>query len=274
MKTDTRFLFTSLIKEIDVDLCIDVGANNGGETILYKSAMPESMMTLCFEPSRYNIEILKQAIIGIANIVVYEYAVSNYNGKAKFYIDNYEDGTNNTGRSSLYERIYMDNIKEVVDVEVVRLDELILKQYNEFKIMALHIDVEGAGYEVLEGISKIKDRIKIIHIEVERSPLYVGQKIEQDIVYLMNEYGFIKIADDTYNNDFYADNRAVKEERLLQPSNIIFINKSIKINNMALKILYAFIVGKIHNKVKFLMKMVLPNRIHRKFKVIIAKYFI
>jgi hypothetical protein len=61
------------------------------------------------------------------------------------------------------------------------------------KNVALWIDVEGAGYDVLEGIHDIASRTLFIQVEVETEEIWQGQKLKKDVLKLADQLGFIEL---------------------------------------------------------------------------------
>ena len=82
-----------------------------------------------------------------------------------------------------------------VSVRAVRLDSFLTDVLaGPARTIALWIDVEGAAYEVLEGIDRIRDRVCLVHVEVETRAFWQGQRLWPDIDALMRQLGFTPIA--------------------------------------------------------------------------------
>lgn len=82
------------------------------------------------------------------------------------------------------------NVKQKVDIEVHRLDEIIQKE----KLPApdlLQIDTQGFEFEVLTGSQSILNQVSVIELEVKMYPLYYEQKMFIDIHHFMTENGFV-----------------------------------------------------------------------------------
>jgi hypothetical protein len=77
-----------------------------------------------------------------------------------------------------------------VEIEAVRLDKFVDSLSPVPESIALWIDVEGAAYEVLKGVSGIKNRIDLIHVEVETREYWQGQKLKGDVVTLARSLGY------------------------------------------------------------------------------------
>jgi hypothetical protein len=56
--------------------------------------------------------------------------------------------------------------------------------------VGLWIDVEGAEFGVLEGMSAIRQKVVAVHVETARVPLRQGQRTLRELVALMRSYGF------------------------------------------------------------------------------------
>ena len=199
----TECLFYCLLKRLNISCICDIGSMDGTASILFRKLRPEASI-FAFEANKYNFgNIINDSNILNSNIKVVNCAVTNYNGTAKFNIVSaeYDDPhSNNRGRSSLYTRDDA-KIKESVEVEAIRIDDFLLNQNNKTDSIALWVDVEGADYEVLKGIEKIKDRISIIHVEVEKKKIWNDQKVYTDVLKLMNKYNFEVIFTSLVNNN-------------------------------------------------------------------------
>ena len=77
--------------------------------------------------------------------------------------------------------------------------------------LALWIDVEGAGHQVLEGIDSVKDQIAFFQIEVEENQIWEGQRTKNDIVRLAKSLNFTEIArgegESQYDMIFFNENK-------------------------------------------------------------------
>tara|TARA_B100000989_G_C19227182_1_gene338348 strand:+ start:226 stop:567 length:342 start_codon:yes stop_codon:yes gene_type:complete len=66
----------------------------------------------------------------------------------------------------------------------------------------LWIDVEGAGYQVLQGVENIKDKIAFFQIEVEGKQIWEGQRTKSDIITFANSLNFREIARGSGRNQY------------------------------------------------------------------------
>jgi FkbM family methyltransferase len=131
-------------------------------------------------------------------IEVLPFAISDKNGVAHFHVTDvdYDNAqAKNPGTSSLllHEGLM---VKEVIEVSTRRIDEFLLSEFPRARNVALWIDAEGAEYEILQGMTGIKDRVVAIHVETSHTPMRVGQKVYSEVKALMDGLGFFAVGDD------------------------------------------------------------------------------
>jgi len=197
-KLGTKFLFNRLIKTIKPDLVCDIGSMDASDARRFRKMLHDARI-VAFEGNPYNVDFLRQdEHLKRDRIDVQHKIVWNRNGKQTFYLENLstENGADDMRRGISSTRIRTENSLGNVEVEVksVRLDTFIKGLDTVPKSVALWIDVEGGAYEVLEGISGVRDKIKIIHVEVETREFWKGQRLKADVEALMASMGFITFA--------------------------------------------------------------------------------
>jgi FkbM family methyltransferase len=158
-------------------ILFDVGANYGSDSI-EKTRNNLDIITFAFEPTPRLYEIIKNNTEDIKNrYFVYNYAVSDFIGKAQFNIA----GQSDWGCSSL--NTFSDNldvtwpgrsdfkVTEIIDVEVITLKYFIenMCHIEINKIDYLHCDTQGSDLKVLEGAGKYIKIIDSGNIEVPDS---------------------------------------------------------------------------------------------------------
>jgi FkbM family methyltransferase len=159
---------------------IDVGANIGYYSLL-SGKLGHSVLSI--EPEPHNFELLKENIIlnHLDNIAVLSKAVSNQNGKAKFYVSKEESGEH----SLIHSRM---NIKDFIEVDTIKLDDCI----NGDKVDLIKTDTEGNEIAVINGAEKIinsNPEIKIVTEVWFRGLKAAGYNPEQ-LWEVLNGFGF------------------------------------------------------------------------------------
>jgi len=192
MRTNTKVLFGAILKARGADCFCDIGSRDGVQALLFRHLRPSAAI-FAFEANPINFKAMSQnARLSQESIRLFPCAISSSNGMARFHITDvdYDDPEANIGTSSLLVREDL-KIKDTVEVPTRRIDELLLEEAPEAGQIGLWIDVEGAEYEVLSGMEKIKDRVVAIHVETALKPIRAGQRTLSDLEELLAPWGFV-----------------------------------------------------------------------------------
>lgn len=174
----------------------DVGANNGDSFFDLASSDP-SVTVYAFEPTPQMCRIIQEKAKGLSNYILIEKAVSDFEGKALFYVAGQADW----GCSSLLEFSQksrtewpgrFDFVKtDEIEVEVIRLDRFV-KENGILKIDYLHIDAQGSDLKVLKGLGDELGLVQEGVLEAAAKPdiLYDGQNTEIECIKFLVEHGF------------------------------------------------------------------------------------
>jgi len=142
-----------------------------------------------------------------SRIKTFQLALSNVDGVADFFVssgspEGVEDTDWNFGNksSSLYppEPSYKQNewlrFENKIEVQTQTISSF-CKEQSIQKIDFIHMDVQGAELNVLEGAEDKLSSIDAIWLEVENVSMYKGQPLRKDIEKFMKRSKFIKILD-------------------------------------------------------------------------------
>jgi FkbM family methyltransferase len=143
----TLNFFSKLISSGNI--VIDVGANIGIYTLIASKKLQNSGKVYSFEPSDWAYHRLIENINlnSFKNIVVIKKAVSDYSGKAEFFVCE-DDAYNSLGANP----IKKVTSKKIVDA--ITLDEF-FEHFKIKKVDIIKIDAEGADFLVLKGGEKL-----------------------------------------------------------------------------------------------------------------------
>jgi FkbM family methyltransferase len=147
------------------DVVYDIGANVGTYTcFLSERLQPNQVVAL--EPHPSNLASLRSNLeLNNTDAIVIERALSDTNGTAELKVASQDKGE---GKHSLA----IDSDKETITVELAAGDQLI--ESGEIPApTVLKIDVEGAEYQVLQGLEQTlqSDPCRLIYVEVHPEPL-------------------------------------------------------------------------------------------------------
>ncbi|MBE0545012.1 MAG: FkbM family methyltransferase [Verrucomicrobia bacterium] len=217
MKMNTRLVFKILLRRFQADGVFDVGSCDGYDSVLFRQILPKAVI-VAFEANPINYQkMAANETIRANRIEVLPYAITNRTGTAQFNVVDvdYENPQENRGTSSLLVHESL-KIREVVEVETRRLDEIVLKDYSSIQRLGLWIDVEGAEFGVLESIAGVKDRVVAAHVETARSPLRLGQRVFSDVEALMKSLGFSPVGTNMSESSTWGDVVFVNEKAVSQ----------------------------------------------------------
>lgn len=150
------------------DVVIDLGANIGYYTVLFAKLVGPTGKVYAFEPDPSNFSILKKNITinKYKNVIPINKAVSDKNGILKLFLANSKKGAHST-------LINYTNRKNHIDVETITLNKY-FENYSK-QINFIKMDIEGAEFLALKGMSKIlkkNDNLKLIS---EFSPFMINK---------------------------------------------------------------------------------------------------
>lgn len=213
-----KYLFLNLLYMLKPKLILDVGSMDGADSVRFSHMSPQSKI-IAFEANPYNYAKMKNnPNLSALNIDVRNRMVSSKEEKGKFYISKGAvAGMNsgNMGTSSSMKPVNAEDVAEEIEVDTVRLDEVIASESKPEDWVAMWIDVEGAGYEVLSSVVGAKQQIALLHIEVELAEYWVGQKLKNDVIQLANELGLVLLgrSDNDKQQDLVFMNEQLMMER-------------------------------------------------------------
>jgi FkbM family methyltransferase len=192
----SEFLFRTLAKHLGAEVICDVGAFDCFHSKRFRAT---GAKVIAFEANPVNFEVLaRNASLSAAGIELFNYAAWNRDEEVTFnVVDATARGTEWRNMISSIRERTPDNSYETrpVRVRAVRLDTFLVDLLaGPAPTIALWIDVEGAAYEVLEGIAGIRDRVCLVHVEVETRAFWQGQRLWPDVDALMRQFGFTPIA--------------------------------------------------------------------------------
>lgn len=213
-----KYLFLNLLRLIKPSLILDVGSMDGADSIRFRLMSPQSKI-IAFEANPYNYSKMQSnPQLSELNIEVRNRMVSNKEEKGKFYISKGAvagKNSGNMGTSSSMKPVNAEDVAEEIEVSTVRLNEVIASESKPADWVAMWIDVEGAGYEVLSSVVGAQQQIALLHIEAELNEYWVGQKLKKDVIQLANELGLVLLgrSDNDKQQDLLFINEQLLRER-------------------------------------------------------------
>ena len=186
-------------------IIIEIGAHYGEDTLRFLEIFPNAKIH-CFEPDDRNIKILNQTVID-ERVIIYQLALSNQKGKVRFYksfteykinsvpekydfisLDEYQNNLLHNSGSSSIKKGYPNCFSEEYYVQTIRFDDW----YNSKSIGSIDfvwIDVQGAEYEVIDGMGSTIQKISYIWMEYGEDE-YDGALGREQTINLLKSKGF------------------------------------------------------------------------------------
>ena len=194
----TGRLFRALLQPLRIDTVCDVGSMDGAESRAFRDRLPSARI-LALEPNPANLRRMRaDARLASAGIELVEAAASATDGSAPFFVVAADDSAHDErrGQSSLRPRDAPAGSLSEVEVRTVRLDTLLAGR-DPRQRLALWIDAEGLGYEVLEGARGILPQVQLLHVEMEtQACISEGQHLAAEVSALLDDAGFEELATD------------------------------------------------------------------------------
>lgn len=139
------------------------------------------------------------------------FAASDKIGTVEFNAVPLTDHANNIGISSILECTAYDVPSDKITVPTNTISNF-LGEIGLLGVDLIKIDVEGFTQEVLNGFGDKLQNIKALQIETEKSEMWKGQKIHDDIVAFMESKGFTLLSKyDAWGNQYdclFVNNKA------------------------------------------------------------------
>lgn len=165
------------------DLCVDIGANIGFDTLIMSTSTGSDGLVMAFEPDWVNIEALIQnlRLNTASNVQILSVGLGDRISSGKL------DTLGERGHSNLRPKIN-DNIDHQC-ITILPLTK-ILDTYSQQRIRLIKLDVEGFEHKTLAGAQEILDRVDIVICEIDAQFLADCGDTPYKIFELMRSKGF------------------------------------------------------------------------------------
>lgn len=180
----------------DDSIIVDVGACYG-EYALVCANMAKKGLIVAIEPNPYHFELLKKGVKSnnFTNIILVNKALSDKEGKMKFYI-----GNKHSEGSSLFKSnaIQYNGKYETIETDVTTLDKL-LYSLGIHKIDILKLDTEGTELKILKGAKKIlqnSTNLKMLTEFGSNAIFASGESPVEYLTFLVNRFKEVRILRD------------------------------------------------------------------------------
>ncbi len=178
-----------LLRKLDVDGVIDVGANRGQFTLACRIAMP-TVPVLAFEPIFEEAEKFTRIHGGQNNIVLLKYALGEARSEATLHISRSLDSSSLLPIGALQTKLFPNTAETgTITVPVQMLDDS-LKLMVGRQRQLLKLDVQGYELNVLKGAVKTLELCQYVYAECSEVALYEGQSLRPEVTDFLRQFGF------------------------------------------------------------------------------------
>lgn len=187
---------------------LDIGAWDFGDSIRFKERFPDCKV-FGFEllPENYDkFSLLAQSV----GVITGNYGINNKSGWLEYYEAKHQYGDNAQSSLLAPSDLYLDKYGSMVThtksentIECLTIADVCWYESIE-EIDLLHIDVEGAEYQVIEGIGNI--RPKLIFAEFLIDGGWVGQKSFKETCELLASLGYTEVKSMGHDKLFLHNN--------------------------------------------------------------------
>lgn len=203
-----------LLKTLDVDAIIDVGANRGQFSLACQLAKP-GIRVVAFEPIPSEASTFRNVHASNKNIVLIQSALGETSGDATLHLSNRADSSSLLPIGKQQTDLFPSTGEVgIITVPVQRLDGL-AEYWSGRKNQLLKIDVQGFELSVLRGAVETLKHCRYVYAECSEVALYEGQALRSEVSEFLQSQGFLKHS--RYNPQF-ARGELVQADYLYQRS--------------------------------------------------------
>lgn len=196
-QTGETWLFNHLRQTGLTQVMVDVGANDGGYSMMLRQIFPTAQIVSC-EPHPQTFKLLKKHT---GDLTILNIGLGSKKGQSKLWDFHPNSTLKSTQPTSTLASLFPEVITDLhrqkatsYPVQITTLD-LLMKQLKIDKIDFLKIDTEGSEYQVLLGATNLiaDHRIAVIHFEFNEMNAY-SRTFLRDFQKLLSNYSLFRLS--------------------------------------------------------------------------------
>ena len=205
MLIDFRELFPKY--RVKFNGVLHIGGNVGEEAEVYREIGIEKQIWIEANPEIFL--ILKGNISNNPQATAYNFCIGDEEGREVTF------NVSNNGSQSSSILPLGTHSEEHPDVYYVKAIEMEMRRIDKLGLDLtgydlLNVDLQGADLLALKGMGDIIAQFKGVYIEVNKSELYVGCALIEDIDYYLGAYGFERVETRWARNKTWGDSFYIK----------------------------------------------------------------
>ncbi len=199
-----------VLKTLNVDGIIDVGANRGQFSLACRLALPQ-IPIVAFEPIPGEAKTYRSVHGKCHHVELLETALGDAPGQATLHLSHSADSSSLLAIGQRQTELF-PGTQEVdsITVSVKRLDDL-QEHWRGRDRQLLKLDVQGFELNVLRGAGETLKNCQYVYAECSDVVLYEGQALRPEVTAFLADHGFRESA--SYNAT-YADGQLIQADYL------------------------------------------------------------
>jgi FkbM family methyltransferase len=178
-----------LLRSLNCDLLLDVGANRGQFSLIARMEHPRCRIH-AFEPQPGEASVYRRIFDGDALATLHELALGDQPGEADLHISRRRDSSSLLPIGELQAKLFPSTEEVGIHrVKVVTLDSQ-SPQWSAARRILLKLDVQGFELGVLRGAIETLRHCAYVYAECSQIPLYTGQALYPEVAAFLAGHGF------------------------------------------------------------------------------------
>lgn len=201
-----------VLKGLDIDGVIDVGANRGQFTLLCRLLFP-GVPVAAFEPIPSEAAVFRAIHGGRPEVSLTEAALGDAHGTATLHLSQSLDSSSLLPIGSRQSELFAGTQETgTIEVPLMPLDETLARGDASARRL-LKIDVQGSELRVLHGGTRTLGVCWYVYVECSEVALYEGQALREDVERFLSGQGFALRA---RRNEHMADGDLIQADYLFE----------------------------------------------------------
>jgi FkbM family methyltransferase len=199
-----------VIREIDADVFIDVGANKGQFSLMTRLTWP-TVKIYAFEPLSSEAAVFKKVFANDQYTQPFEMALGEFCGTAEIHVSQKADSSSLLPIGELQGKLFPSTIEiGTRSISVATLDSRV-EVWQGARRACLKIDVQGFELSVLKGARNALRHCAFVYAECSEVPLYTGQALFSEVKEFLLAEGFKSVR---RANEQFVDGRLIQADHL------------------------------------------------------------
>lgn len=202
----------TLLKSLNIDGIIDVGANRGQFTLACRLSQPR-IPIVAFEPIPDEARTFRKVHGKCPQVTFIESALGEAVGSATLHLSKSADSSSLLPIGQRQTEYFRDTAEiGTIQVPVQRLDDL-SKHWIGRNSQLLKLDVQGFELNVLRGAVKTLETCRYVYAECSEVELYEGQALRKEVSAFLLSNGF---AEKGFFNADYKNSQLIQADYLFE----------------------------------------------------------